>query len=126
MIEEAFYVETGGENMINDEIFKGIPLSREVITKAVDFLGKYKEGEYLYPNVLLRNLNLSKGSELWITKVLVENELVDALHYYNCPRCGKQSDFFSKEYLHTEQPICEECDTEMDVDNYRMVYRIKY
>lgn len=112
--------------MINAEIFKEIHLSKEVITKAVDFLGRYKEGEYLYPSVLLRNLKLSKGSELWITKALVENDLVDVLHYYNCTKCGRQSDFFTKEYIHTEQPICEECGAEMDVNNYRIVYKTKY
>lgn len=112
--------------MINEDIFKGIPLSRKIITKAADFLGKYKEGQYLYPNVLLRNLKLSKGSEMWITKVLTENELVDVLHYYVCPRCGRITKFFSKEYLHTEHPVCEDCEEQMDVHNYRIVYRIKY
>jgi hypothetical protein len=112
--------------MINKDIFKGIPLSREVITKAVDFLGNYNEGQLLYPKVLLRNLNLSYGSELWITKVLVENELVDVMHYYDCPKCSRSTDLYTKTYIHYEQPICKECGTGMDVNDYKVIYRVKY
>ena len=111
--------------MINSEIFKDILLSQTTISKAVDFLGKYKTGEYLYPNVLIRNLRISKGDEIWITKVLTDNNLVDVMHYYICPRCGSTTNFFSKEYLHTQYPVCENCEEQMDINDYRVVYRIK-
>lgn len=112
--------------MINSEIFKDIPLSQSTITKVVDFLGRYKTGEFLYPSVLTRNLRISKSGEMWITKILTENDLADVLHYYTCPRCGSTTGFFSKDYLHTEYPICENCEEQMDINDYRIVYKVKY
>ena len=111
--------------MISPEIFKDIPLSQSTITKAVDFLRRYKMGEFLYPNVLARNLRISNGNELWITKVLTENNLVDVLHYYTCPRCGYTTNFFSKDCLGTECPVCENCEETMDNNDRRIVYKIK-
>lgn len=112
--------------MINSEIFKDIPLSPTKITKVVDFLGRYKTGEFIYPSVLIRNLRISKSDEMWITKVLTENELAEVFRYYTCPRCGSTTNFFPKDYLHTEYPICENCEVQMDINDYRIAYKVKY
>ena len=111
--------------MINLEIFKDIPLSQSTITKVVDFLGKYKTGEFLYPNVLIRNLKLSKSDEMLITKILTENDFADVLNYYVCPRCGNTTNLFTEDYLHTEYPVCENCEEQIDINDYRIVYKIK-
>jgi len=107
-------------------MFKNIPISEENKINAIEFLNHYKSGQYLYPNVIIRSVKISKDVQPWILKALIDNQLVEEERYYRCSRCASSTASYCKEeYEMLEDLYCEICDDEINLDDYEVVYRIK-
>lgn len=92
--------------------------------RIVNVLGMYRIGEYIYPDVIKRNLRLSDHETVYnILNRLVEENMAEKVFQYYCPVCGRPDGVFLKEDPEDEV-YCTSCDTELDKNAKRYAYKL--
>lgn len=108
------------------DLFKNVNVSDDIKLRALEFINRYKIGQFIYPNVIIRNLKLPKDSISWIIQSLIDNDLVEEMRYYRCPRCSCSTVSFSKEeYEQLEEFYCDRCDEEINLEDWSIIYKLK-
>lgn len=81
------------------------------------FISLYRAGEYIYPDVLRRNLKISKEASDKILEILEKENIVEKYFQYYCMACGKPVGMFMQNLT---PAYCPECDYELDKKIYIM------
>lgn len=115
------------QNKIDISLIKksleNIEIGKEKKERIIAFLGLFKKGEYLYPNVLIRNAKISKEKAECIFKELIVSGIVKKMYAYNCDACGYLFQHLYEEKLEKDEELhCENCDNIIDIKNYEIFY----
>lgn len=107
-------------------------VDEKIRKKFEDFLGMYKYGEYIYPDVVKRELLINKEDALKILDMLVEKNIAEKCFRYYCPNCNREvGKIYSVNELNLtnldtadDEIYCENCDNELSAKSIRYYYRI--
>ena len=94
------------------------------IDEITDFFSNYKKGDFIYPSVLKRKLNIDDKETYKILTILEKADLLK-INYeyfcYNCNRTGKKYEYYSEL---PESYTCENCEDCLTLDNVKVVYKV--
>lgn len=90
--------------------------------RIVNVLSMYRSGEYIYPDVIKRNLKLTDNSVVFeILDKLIEAGIAKKCFQYYCPCCGKTDGLFRTEDIE-DDIYCNSCDNRLDKKDKRFSY----
>lgn len=96
----------------------------------LDLLSKqlkwYKKGEWVYPGVLVRKLNVSADRIYKIMELLKDNNIVEVNYEFYCHECNQfKIPIYSSFIDIPEASLCEKCDTKLSFkNNIIVIYKV--
>lgn len=96
-------------------------------TSVINFLGKYKHGDLIYPSAIYRNLKLDTKDIYDILEICVTSGLVERKLAIYCPNCQRLSGhIYSSVFDIPEYITCNHCDEELEknVENIIVIYKV--
>jgi len=111
-------------NKLNKEKLKGIYRDYDCnhIDRITSVLGMYRQGEYIYPDVIQRNLKVTKEEAFEVLKMLFDAGLAEVCFQYYCSNCQRAVGPFMAEDSHDEI-YCPGCDSHVNKELKRYAYR---
>ena len=101
------------------EIFKGYECSHS--DRITSIFKMYRTNDYIYPDILGRNLKISDTQAYDILDKLVEAGMAEKFFQCRCPNCGKYFGFFKKEP--DKDVFCLSCNSILDKQDKRYIYK---
>lgn len=98
------------------------------IVSFMNFISKYRKGEWIYPAVIQRNLKIDVRTTYEIMEVLHTEGYVEQYLEIYCPNCAKYTgQYFKTISKITEEVYCPHCDFEITdpIVHAVVVYRCK-
>ncbi|MDQ0186939.1 hypothetical protein ACFOST_17845 [Cytobacillus kochii] len=110
------------ENSLKDKDI----LSIDELIKFMSLLRRYKKGEWLYPGVLIRKLNITSSKAYKVLEILKDMDVLEVNYELYCHTCntfeGTIYETFSQMPTGHE---CEGCDTELQpLINSIVIYKV--
>ena len=96
-------------------------------TSIINFLGKYKHGDLIYPSAIRRSLKLDTKDIYDVLELCENSGLVERQLAIYCPNCQRFSGHFYNSLLDIPPYItCKHCDDELvtKVENIIVIYRV--
>lgn len=94
------------------------------IEAIINFLSNYKKGDFIYPSVLKRHLNINEKEIYKILSILERSNLLKIYYEYFCYNCNSSSELYEYYSRLPESYICENCENNLTLDNVRVVYKV--
>ena len=85
------------------------------IEAIINFFSNYKKGDFIYPSVLKRHLNIDEKEIYKILSILEKSNLLKIYYEYFCYNCNRSSGLY--EYYSN-------CEDNLTLDNVRVVYKV--
>ncbi len=82
--------------------------------ELIQFFGRYKHNDWLYPDAMHRNLKISIKTVYEILELCVEKEVLEQYMQVYCPHCQKYTGRYYKTIAEIPDEIdCLHCDSEI-------------
>lgn len=82
---------------------------------AIEFLGRYKTGDRIYPNVLQRQCKLDRETVIKILEMCVKAKIVERNYVIYCPNCNTNtSQLFKIKADIPDEVFCPHCDKKIN------------
>lgn len=91
--------------------------------RCIDFLRLFKPGEYIYPDVVVRNLRICKQDAVDFLEMLVEDGICERMHRHYCPICMKCVGPFIQHIY--DEIYCDCCDSVLKISDVKVCYMVK-
>jgi len=89
-------------------------------------LEKYKAGDWLYPGVMIRNLEISKSEAYTLLDYLKDKGILQVNYEIYCHACNQfEGEIYETFSQIPDELYCERCDGELNpVDNAIVLYKV--
>ncbi len=94
------------------------------IDAITNFFNNYKKGDFIYPSVLKRKLDINEKETYKILSVLEKSNLLKINYEYFCYNCNKSSKLYEYYSELPESYACDNCEDNLTLDNVRVVYKV--
>lgn len=94
------------------------------IESIIIFLSHYKKGEFIYPSVLKRNLNINEKETYKILSTLEKFKLLKIYYEYFCYNCNGSSKLYKYYSELPKECLCPNCEDNLTLENVRVIYRV--
>ena len=94
------------------------------IDAIINFFSNYKKGDFIYPSVLKRYLNIDEKEIYKILSILEKSNLLKIYYEYFCYNCNRSSELYEYYSKLPESYICENCEDNLTLGNVRVVYKV--
>lgn len=98
------------------------------ISAFLEFLGKYKSGDWIYPSAIHRELKIDVRTVYMLMESLRDSGFVEQYLEIYCPHCSRYTGRYFKTVADVEEEIsCPHCDYEITdpVEHAVIVYRVR-
>lgn len=102
-------------------------LSRQIksdINIIANFFDGYKKGDFIYPSVLKRKLNIDDKEIYIILSNLEKAGLLKINYEYFCYNCNTSSNIYEYYSDLPDLYTCENCDDDLTLENVKVVYKV--
>lgn len=94
------------------------------INRIVKFFNNYKKGDFIYPSVLKRSLDIDDKETYKILSILEKAKLLKINYEYFCYSCNSSSKLYEYYSELVESYTCEICEDSLTLDNVKVVYKV--
>jgi hypothetical protein len=105
---------------------KKVKMNNNQITKLLKLLSLYKNGEIIYPGVLIRKLNMKMKEVYKLLEEIATLGIIERNFEIHCISCKKYTGAIYETLKEIPlDSLCEECGAELDpMENTIIVYRV--
>ena len=89
-----------------------LEINENLRTSFVEFISMYNKGEYIYKDVIKRNLRINDEMAQYVMNLLIKNNIAKLMYRYYCPNCMRDVGLFTdiNQLEEDEDIYCDECD----------------
>ncbi len=95
---------------------------------AIEFLGHYRSGQWIYPSAMHRSLRMSITDVYEILELCVDQGLIEQYLEIYCPFCQRFTGYYYKTIMEIPEELnCKHCDNEIQdpVKHAVIIYRVR-
>lgn len=95
------------------------------LNDIIEFLLIYKKGDFIYPSVIKRKLNLDNDNVYKLLSILEREKILKMYYEAFCYRCNKSIKMYETFAEIDDSIICDNCEDSLHIgDNIKIVYKV--
>lgn len=92
---------------------------------VISLLKLFKKNDFIYPSLIKRKIKISNKNIYDILRVLEKNKVIKAYYEYFCYHCNTSYNTLFELYSSLpDKVICNNCESELILDNIKVVFKV--